>query len=1244
MTQRADVELRIRSKNLASKSLREVNEELDALVKNQERQADSAVLASRSLKDLNAEQRALVQTGAELRRQQGVVERFIGSPEKIAAQRANVEGLRKSLDELLAGKAAAKAAKTPLAAINEQIRDTKKALNEATRSLTNQENAYDRLTESLAQVGVTSENAESALREIAAASAKAEQATRGATAAVAGHADAQKAVVAALEARQAKEREIAAEIQRRAAVEAEAAAKRESAARAEINDFARLKNAAAVSAASSFNGPDFAAFEAERKALERINGVRARLAEWVEKNNAQEARYAGTVRQGVAATRTSAHAQEQHAAAIRKAVVQLGLFNDVGRKSLSVYQRMRGQILQIGAAYLGVYQAVSLVQKSFEATQTREGIEIKLRVANKGDQQAAIEDFKFLRSEADALGIRFTDLSKKYADYKIAATSVGVSNELIRSSFSDVAKSIAVNRLSADDADGVLRAMVQVMSKARVQAEELRGQLGDRLPGAVAAFAEANRKQIGGGIEKLDEYLKKGKAGVNDFLRFLREYASQVDSELPAATKTAQASLNRLKNAFDDFLVTLGESGLTDALKKVFDQMSTFFKSKDGEQTAQALGRAFAALGDVFLFVVENLDRVIIAVKVFLGLQIIKAVAGTVVGFNDFRMAAIGLATAMRGAATGTGLMAVASRGLMAALGPVGLALTAAAGAYYVFTRDQEKAIASTEKFTNRLQQLKAAQGDAIVDQIANGRTELAAKRKELAGLEAKLKTAQKEEAKASSFGTLISRLGLSESSASILSEKVKEARVQVEGLEQGLGNAMRRHMQFLADRGKTPEIPDVAVPEDTTEDDKKKADAAAKLAEQIAAKRLAIEHRAADAVLDLDKEIAQNKIEASVVSQEQIEANYTAQLAVIDAEIKKKRADLDKLKADAEALKSAPGVASADDALRKLDVLDGVLRKKAEEEAMTARINMLEKELTDTISKRDAEISLINDKVQLGLMDEVQGRQQVIDKQEAYKTKILDTVTLLRAALEALPPDLFARLGGDKLIAQLDAAVVGTTRLRNGVESVKQAFGKQFAAGVSNAFAVMAQGFAGAIEGANSWTDAFKNAGKAFQQFVSDFLIQIGQAILQAIILKAIMDALGYGTGGTYGEAVQGALAGMNHTGGMAGKAGHKRWVDPAVFAGAQKFHGGGLPGLRPNEVPSILEKGEEVLTRDDPRHVLNGGMGGGSSAPQEITVINQIESGSVVAEGLNTPAGKKAFYNYMRANQAGLRKLLVG
>ena len=86
-------------------------------------------------------------------------------------------------------------------------------------------------------------------------------------------------------------------------------------------------------------------------------------------------------------------------------------------------------------------------------------------------------------------------------------------------------------------------------------------------------------------------------------------------------------------------------------------------------------------------------------------------------------------------------------------------------------------------------------------------------------------------------------------------------------------------------------------------------------------------------------------------------------------------------------------------------------------------------------------------------------------------------------------------------------------------------------------------------------------------------------------------------GFDGGVGGVLSGAEFAAFHAGGIVGKPPPLyRRVSPAVFAGARRYHNGGLAG---DEVPAILKRREEVLPADHPRHRDNMGSG--------TVVINQ-------------------------------------
>jgi hypothetical protein len=170
---------------------------------------------------------------------------------------------------------------------------------------------------------------------------------------------------------------------------------------------------------------------------------------------------------------------------------------------------------------------------------------------------------------------------------------------------------------------------------------------------------------------------------------------------------------------------------------------------------------------------------------------------------------------------------------------------------------------------------------------------------------------------------------------------------------------------------------------------------------------------------------------------------------------------------------------------------------------------------------------------------------------------------------------------------------------------------------------------FAEALDEGKSVAESLR---EAFLQFAADFLRQIAQMILRQLALNAAQMILG-----TFGFGASGAI--VLHSGGIAGQRGAARQVDASVFMNAVRYHGGGVPGLRPGEVPAILKENEEVLTQDDPRHVFNGGGQGQSAPGARVKIVNALDGGQVISEGLNTAAGEEAILNFIRSNAPSVR-----
>lgn len=102
-------------------------------------------------------------------------------------------------------------------------------------------------------------------------------------------------------------------------------------------------------------------------------------------------------------------------------------------------------------------------------------------------------------------------------------------------------------------------------------------------------------------------------------------------------------------------------------------------------------------------------------------------------------------------------------------------------------------------------------------------------------------------------------------------------------------------------------------------------------------------------------------------------------------------------------------------------------------------------------------------------------------------------------------------------------------------------------------------------------------------------------------------------------------------------------RSVAADVFTNAVRYHTGGIVGLAPNEVPAVLQKNEEVLTRDDPRHVLNGGKAA-AAAPTDGAGNRfvLVDDRARVPEAMASSEGEKVTLVHLKKNIATLKQWL--
>jgi tape measure domain-containing protein len=184
----------------------------------------------------------------------------------------------------------------------------------------------------------------------------------------------------------------------------------------------------------------------------------------------------------------------------------------------------------------------------------------------------------FIRRTASSLGLDLLGVAEGYKTFAASSKMAGQSTDETNRQFLAVTKAVAAMGLSTDDAKGVFLALGQIMSKGTVQAEELRGQIGERLPGAFNLAA----KSMGVTTAELNKMLQQGQVISAEFLpKFATELEKTFGAEAAKNINTLTASQNKFGAALDSLMVALGTT-YQGRIKSFFDTWANNFDRVKG--------------------------------------------------------------------------------------------------------------------------------------------------------------------------------------------------------------------------------------------------------------------------------------------------------------------------------------------------------------------------------------------------------------------------------------------------------------------------------------------------------------------------------------------------------------------------------------------------------------------------------------------------------------------------------------
>jgi tape measure domain-containing protein len=202
----------------------------------------------------------------------------------------------------------------------------------------------------------------------------------------------------------------------------------------------------------------------------------------------------------------------------------------------------------------------------------------------------------------------------------------------IQNLFLGITKAAATYGLSADKVDRVNYAFAQMASKGQVMSEELKGQLGDVLPGAMGIFAEAAGFTGPDAIQKFNKALEDGVYKGGEMRKLLKNVADGMNKEFgpgaEGAAKTFQGSINRMQNAIKSFYESFEPAAigvlnqvavpLVNTLKNITAGINAYFQ---GQTAATPEAQKFANALQVIVPVISGIAKNAAIVATQLGLM-----------------------------------------------------------------------------------------------------------------------------------------------------------------------------------------------------------------------------------------------------------------------------------------------------------------------------------------------------------------------------------------------------------------------------------------------------------------------------------------------------------------------------------------------------------------------------------------------------------------------------------------------
>jgi tape measure domain-containing protein len=172
----------------------------------------------------------------------------------------------------------------------------------------------------------------------------------------------------------------------------------------------------------------------------------------------------------------------------------------------------------------------------------------------------SLQDYALASQEVDRISNRLLipidEATRKFTQLRASTVALGIDTKTTGELFEGTAAAVLRSGGSMDDVSGAMRAVVQVFSKGKLTAEELRGQLAERLPGAVVDFARISGKSL----QQIDQEFEAGEATLDDFVKFLKSKKDDTSNYVDEMATSSEFAGARMNKAFESLRINIGNA------------------------------------------------------------------------------------------------------------------------------------------------------------------------------------------------------------------------------------------------------------------------------------------------------------------------------------------------------------------------------------------------------------------------------------------------------------------------------------------------------------------------------------------------------------------------------------------------------------------------------------------------------------------------------------------------------------